>query len=143
MNRAAILAIAGCCPASIALAPIAQAFEIQDRTDPAPAAEAAAPAAHNEETVAPLSPAEEAVTPAAPASDPYPVEALGEPRVTDRYASSRFGEDWRSMRQADRRDDPLDRLKYLPIAADGDIYLTVSGEARVRFDHGTEVSHSR
>lgn len=132
MNRAAILAIAGCCPASIALAPIAQAFEIQDRTDPA--AETSAPAVHNEETVAPISPAEEAVTPAAPASDPYPVEALGEPRVTDRYASSRFGEDWRSMREADRRDDPLDRLKYLPIAADGDVYLTLSGEARVRFD---------
>ena len=31
-----------------------------------------------------------------------------------------------------KRDDPLDRLKYIPLDDDGDIYLTLSGELRLR-----------
>ncbi len=32
------------------------------------------------------------------------------------------------MRDPARRDDPLDRLKFLPVDEDGDVYLTLSGE---------------
>ncbi|WP_109809346.1 alginate export family protein [Sphingosinithalassobacter portus] len=143
MKRAAILAIAGCCCASSALAATPQAFGIQGQTfaasdsakpsDP-PAAAQQPGTVQNEATKAPVSPEATGGTPAAATGDRYPVEALGEPRVTGKYAASRFGEDWRSMAQADHRDDFLDRLKYLPINADGDIYLTLSGEARFRSD---------
>ncbi len=33
------------------------------------------------------------------------------------------------------QDDWFDRLKYIPLDADGDVYLTVGGELRPRFEH--------
>ncbi|HEX7871360.1 MAG TPA: alginate export family protein [Sphingobium sp.] len=62
----------------------------------------------------------------------YPAAAAGDGATTNGYNLSRWAEDWRAMRDPAKRDDPLDRLKYLPLDPDGDIYLTLSGEARLR-----------
>ncbi len=69
---------------------------------------------------------------AASGTTPYPASADGDGHVTNGYATARWAEDWRTS--AARRDanDPLDRLKYLPLAADGDVYLTLGGELRLR-----------
>ncbi len=50
------------------------------------------------------------------------------------YALSRWAEDWRVMQNPAKRDDPLDRLKFIPLDDDGDVYLTVSGELRLRMN---------
>lgn len=62
----------------------------------------------------------------------YPAAAAGDGAVPGGYSLSRWAEDWRAMRDPARRGDPLDRLKFLPLDKDGDIYLTLSGEARLR-----------
>ncbi len=64
----------------------------------------------------------------------YPSAAVGDGPVTNGYNLSRWAEDWRVMRDPAKRDDFLDRLKYLPLDSDGDIYLTFSGEARARIN---------
>ncbi len=69
---------------------------------------------------------------ASPAAAEYPAAAAGDGATTQGYNLSRWAEDWRSMRDPAKRDDPIDRLKYLPLDADGDVYLTLSGEARLR-----------
>ena len=70
----------------------------------------------------------------------YPAEANGEGAVSGGYALSRWVEDWRGYSDPAKRDDPLDRLKYLPLDDDGDIYLTLSGEARVRLNYTTNLN---
>ena len=49
-----------------------------------------------------------------------------------RWGTSRWAEDWSALRDRRRRDDPLDALKFIPLDRDGDIYLTLSGESRLR-----------
>lgn len=75
--------------------------------------------------------------PAAPIASGYPTNAAGDGTTANGYNQLRWAEDWRAMADPARRDDPLDRLKFLPIDADGDIYLTLSGEARLRVNHTT------
>ncbi|WP_241213260.1 alginate export family protein [Sphingomonas sp. ABOLE] len=80
-------------------------------------------------------PPAEAVTPRAPSSPAtftYPSQADGFGIKLGGYNTSRWAEDWRGMRNPKKRDDPLDRLKYLPIAGDGLAYVTLSGEIRLR-----------
>lgn len=67
----------------------------------------------------------------------YPASYNGDGAVTGGYSLSRWAEDWTSMRDAKKRDDLLDRLKYLPLDEDGDIYLTLSGELRLRVNETT------
>ena len=62
----------------------------------------------------------------------YPVNAQGDGATVKGYNLSRWAEDWRAYRDPAKRDDILDRLKYLPLDDKGDIYLTLSGEMRVR-----------
>ncbi|WP_313801512.1 alginate export family protein [Sphingobium sp.] len=69
-----------------------------------------------------------------PRSADYPVAAQGDGAVVNGYNLSRWAEDWRVYRDPAKRDDLLDRLKYLPLDPDGDIYLTLSGEARLRMN---------
>jgi len=69
-----------------------------------------------------------------PAGAFYPSEATGDRSPANRYSSSRWAEDWRDMADPANRDDPIDRLKFLPLDDDGAIYLTLSGEARLRVD---------
>jgi hypothetical protein len=70
-------------------------------------------------------------------SSTYPIAANGDAATVNGYSLSRWAEDWPAMRDPAKRDDPLDRLKYLPLAADGDVYLTLSGELRLRVNETT------
>lgn len=86
----------------------------------------------------PSIPPSEAVAERAPANDairPYPAQADGHGIKLGGINQSRWAEDWRIMRDPAKRDDPLDRLKYLPIDANGDVYLTLSGEGRIRANY--------
>ncbi|MEH3099130.1 alginate export family protein [Sphingomonas adhaesiva] len=60
---------------------------------------------------------------------------MGDRWPTGRYSMSRWAEDWRIMADPEERRDPVDRLKFLPIAADGAVYVTLSGEVRVRVNY--------
>ena len=75
--------------------------------------------------------------PAAPILTTYPGAAVGDGATTNGYNLSRWAEDWRVMRDPAKRKGLLDRLKYLPLDADGDIYLTLSGELRLRVNQTT------
>ncbi|MBB3472298.1 alginate export family protein [Sphingomonas sp. BK345] len=70
--------------------------------------------------------------PATPIASEYPAAGIGEGTAQGKYNVSRWAEDWRAMADADQRDDPLDRLKYLPLTEDGSVYLSLSGELRYR-----------
>lgn len=71
------------------------------------------------------------------ADDAYPKAFNGDGAVTGGYSLSRWAEDWTSMADAEKRDDPLDRLKYLPLNDAGDVYITLSGELRLRVNETT------
>ncbi|MBB3347503.1 alginate export family protein [Sphingomonas sp. BK069] len=70
--------------------------------------------------------------PATPIASEYPTAGIGEGTAQGKYNVSRWAEDWRAMADPDKRDDPLDRLKYLPLTEDGSVYLSLSGEIRYR-----------
>jgi len=70
--------------------------------------------------------------PANPVVTAHPSAAAGDGASVGGYNLSRWAEDWRAMRDPAKRDDPIDRLKFLPLDDDGDVYLTLSGEARLR-----------
>ena len=50
------------------------------------------------------------------------------------YNTLRYDEDWSFLRDETRRADLLDPLKYLPFDAAGDWYLTLGGEARLKYE---------
>lgn len=62
----------------------------------------------------------------------YPAEAAGNGPTTKGYNVSRWAEDWTAYKDPAKRDDALDRLKYLPIDEEANVYLTLSGEIRAR-----------
>ncbi|ONF95770.1 hypothetical protein [Sphingomonas jeddahensis] len=68
--------------------------------------------------------AERAGHAASPAASEYPIAAAGEGATGKGYAQSRWAEDWRRMADPANRDDPIARLKFLPLDDDGDVYLT-------------------
>lgn len=91
-----------------------------------------------------------AATPAQAETPPatYPLAYNGDGASVSGYSVSRWAEDWTVMRDPAKRDDPLDRLKYIPLDQDGDIYLTLSGELRLRTNLTTnpnlrEADHQR
>lgn len=89
---------------------------------------------------APTSPPSLVSTPVAaatPFASLYPATAIGDSPLINGYSLSRWTEDWRGMADKARRDDPLDRLKFIPLDSDGDVYLTFSGEVRLRVNHTT------
>jgi hypothetical protein len=88
------------------------------------------------ETAAPIDQAASR-SPASPATTAYPPDAAGDGATTGGYNQSRWAEDWTAYRDPAKRDDPFDRLKYLPLDPDGDVYLTLSGELRLRVNHTT------
>ncbi|WP_445193730.1 alginate export family protein [Sphingomonas sp. Tas61C01] len=69
---------------------------------------------------------------------PTPAAGLG-PRV-GRYFQSRWAEDWSRLRNrpADAPRELFDPLKFIPIAGDGAVYATLSGENRVRLNYVTD-----
>lgn len=78
--------------------------------------------------------AAQTTTRATPIATVYPAEAAGDGAVSAGYAIARWAENWTRYRDPALRDDPLDRLKFIPIAGRDDIYLTLSGEIRGRVD---------
>lgn len=69
---------------------------------------------------------------------PYPLAYNGDGApAPGGYALSRWTEDWRVMADPKKRDDPLDRLKFIPLDGDGDVYVTLSGEVRLRVNQTT------
>ncbi len=85
--------------------------------------------------------------PATPVATPYPDAAAGDGNTQQGYNPLRWAEDWRKMRDPAKRDDFLDRLKYIPLGSD-DVYLTLSGELRTRVNYfsnpqGREAPHQR
>ncbi|MFS0737472.1 alginate export family protein [Sphingomonas sp. 1P06PA] len=86
--------------------------------------------------------------PANPTVTAYPAAAAGDGATTGGFNLSRWAENWGNLRDPAKRDDLFDRLKYLPLNSDGDVYLTLSGEARLRVNLTTnpnlrEVPHQR
>ncbi|WP_448663163.1 alginate export family protein [Sphingomonas sp. CJ20] len=67
----------------------------------------------------------------------YPSAAAGDGATTGGYNLSRWAEDWRALCDPAKRDDPIDALKCLPLTPSGDVYVTLSGEARLRVNHTT------
>ena len=72
--------------------------------------------------------------PATAIANGFPANASGDGATTGGYNLSRWAEDWRAYKDPKKRDDFLDALKYVPIAADGDVYATFSGEVRLRMN---------
>ncbi len=50
------------------------------------------------------------------------------------YKPLRYEEDWSSLRDQTRQSDALDRIKYIPLSASGDYYLTIGGEVRGQYE---------
>lgn len=51
------------------------------------------------------------------------------------FKSLRFEEDYRYLRDADRRGDGWDSIKYLPLNADGSAFVSLGGEIRERYEY--------
>ena len=51
------------------------------------------------------------------------------------YRKLRYEEDWSFLRDPSRRTEPLDRLKYIPLTADGWAWLSLGGELRARYEY--------
>ncbi len=102
---------------------------------PATAAAAAPAAPANPQTSGPKE--RSSAGTAAPLSEAYPVEAIGDGVTAGGYNQSRWAEDWSRYRDPAKRDDIIDRLKFISIAGDGDVYLTLSGELRLRVNATT------
>ncbi len=49
-----------------------------------------------------------------------------------RYGVTRWAEDWSALRDPRLRDDPFDPLKFIPLNGAKDVYLTLSGESRLK-----------
>ncbi len=49
-----------------------------------------------------------------------------------RYGVTRWAEDWRALRDPKLRDDVFDPLKFIPLNDSKSIYLTLSGESRLK-----------
>lgn len=76
---------------------------------------------------------------AATIASPYPSAAAGLGARTGYYYVSRWAEDWSYIRKRpkDAKRDPFDALKYIPIAGDGAVYLSLSDEERLRLNYTT------
>ncbi|MDB5688815.1 MAG: hypothetical protein JWL91_691 [Sphingomonas bacterium] len=98
----------------------------------------ATPAAAPRPVRAPAAPGDAAASRVNTGSNPrnaFPSESIGlGPRMGQRYAMSRWSEDWSYLRDPARRKDRFDPLKFIPIAGDADTYLTLSGQERLRLE---------
>lgn len=77
--------------------------------------------------------AQDTRVPATPIVTAYPTAAAGDGNTANGYNPLRWAEDWTKMRDPAKRDDPIDQIKYIPLGSD-DVYLTVSGELRLRMN---------
>ena len=65
---------------------------------------------------------------ASPIAESYPNAAIGDGTTSGGYNQSRWAEDWSKLRDPKKRKDIVDQLKFISIAGDGDVYLTLSGK---------------
>jgi len=67
---------------------------------------------------------------------PPPASELQRPALQIGSAG-RFNEDWSVLRGVDlgTTDDPLDRLKFIPLTSDGSVWLSLSGQVRERAEY--------
>src|SRR5262245_56653666 len=56
------------------------------------------------------------------------------PSLLSTYKQLRYEEDWSFLSDTTRRDDVLDRIKYIPLGDKEDWYLTIGGEARMQYE---------
>ncbi|WDF71381.1 alginate export family protein [Novosphingobium sp. KACC 22771] len=74
---------------------------------------------------------------AAPLSEAYPADGAGDGITSAGYNQSRWVEDWSKLRDPAKRRSAIDHLKFIPVDAAGSIYLTLSGELRLRVNETT------
>jgi hypothetical protein len=66
-----------------------------------------------------------------PLKSPYPAEADGQgPRTGPNYMMLRGAEDWRFLRSPRAKREWASPLKFIPLAAEGDVSLTLNGDQR-------------
>lgn len=66
----------------------------------------------------------------------FPAEALGNgPRMGPNTYFSRWAEDWTALRDPAKRNGLLDDLKFIPLDAAGDSYISLNGQQRIRLNH--------
>src|SRR5262245_15020421 len=70
---------------------------------------------------------------AAPASPPTQAPSPT-PSPRPQYRQLRYEEDWSSLRGATQRTEAFDRIKYIPLNAPGDWYLSIGGEVREQYE---------
>lgn len=74
---------------------------------------------------------------AAPLSEAYPADGAGDGVTSAGYNQSRWVEDWSKLRDPAKRKTYIDNLKFIPVDAAGDIYVSLSGEMRLRMNETT------
>ncbi|MDQ0838282.1 alginate export family protein [Sphingomonas faeni] len=129
--------------AGVQTAPATDPVAAEPAADPAPLSDgvsAGAPATAPRQLRArrnPVSKDQSASAAASPIAESYPNAAIGDGTTAGGYNQSRWAEDWSKLRDPAKRKDIVDQLKFIPIAADGEVYLTLSGEARLRVNQTT------
>src|SRR5271155_1232916 len=66
---------------------------------------------------------------------PAPFFYKGKGPGRDNSWLERYEEDYSYLRDPTLSTDPVDPLKFIPFDPDGDIYLTLNGEMRFRYDN--------
>ena len=56
------------------------------------------------------------------------------PLSRPQYRQLRYDEDWSSLSDSARRTEAFDRVKYIPLSASGEWYLTIGGEVREQYE---------
>lgn len=73
------------------------------------------------------------VTAAPATAKGYPLEAQGwGAKQGGNMWQVRWAEDWSYLKDPSKRKSPFDPLKYIPLNEDGDVYVSLSNELRVR-----------
>ncbi|HEX4923387.1 MAG TPA: alginate export family protein, partial [Bdellovibrionales bacterium] len=72
-----------------------------------------------------------------PVPTPSPESTSAPAPERPRYLLLRYDENWLSLRDSAARTKPLDRLKYVPFTEEPLPYLTLGGEARIRYERFT------
>lgn len=61
--------------------------------------------------------------------------ALAQDAPERRFRTSRHEEDWSFLRDPTKAREPMDGAKFIPLNSEGDAYLSLNGEMRMRFDY--------
>jgi hypothetical protein len=124
---------------------IPESAALESATPGSAALEGAAPENATPGSATPESVLPEPAVRQAPASAPPPSSKSGSAfdpqslglggKMGPKYYLSRWVEDWSYLRDKSKRSDLFDPLKFIPLDPDGNVYLTLSNEERLRFNH--------